>query len=197
MSSGGAAAYERWLGWYRSIAEKLEEPAHFSAFQSEADTLLKVIKWLMNTEQMAEAARLFCQVRLFLFGIGYWARLLDIAERVALWAEEHEEVTAFIAAVRSLLRIAREREDLSRMEELLERMRKLSIPMNSEVLEAEGRALVQVQVLVPSGRHVDPDRRCAGDDLVGDATARHLRDVHGLRELLVEALAVNAPEQRR
>ncbi|MBA3531453.1 MAG: AAA family ATPase [Ardenticatenales bacterium] len=131
------ATRERWLAWYQHIAEKLEEPAHFSAFQTEADTLLKVIKWLITTGQMDNAAKLFCQVRLFLFGIGYWVPLSDIAERVVDWAEVQEEVGAFIAAMRSLLRIAREREDLSRMEALLERMQRFALPVKSEMLEAE------------------------------------------------------------
>jgi len=127
----------RWITWYQALAVQAGDPVNYSTLQLEADNLLGVTMWLIEQNQIADAAWFFRQTRHFFFGEGHWQSLLDLSEKVASWAEIEGDPETLAAALRTFVRVARERRTFKQGEDWLDRVQIAAIRLGDDLLQAE------------------------------------------------------------
>lgn len=128
---------ERWIGWYKALAEQLESQTDHPAFRSEAHNLLGVIGWLLEQGQMVDVGWFFRRLQWFLYAEGHWEPLTYLAHRVMTWAEDDGNTNVLAAILQTTLDTFRQQGAFTQGEKWLERAQETAIRLNDELLQAE------------------------------------------------------------
>jgi tetratricopeptide (TPR) repeat protein len=130
-------ARERWIEWYKKLAEQVEVAVDYSNIQMETNNMISVIGWLIDQGRMADVNWFFQRIRHFLYAIGSWRLLVRLSEQVATWAETIDDPEMLAIALDSLTNVFRRKEDRTRGEEWLERIQISATRLKNELLQAQ------------------------------------------------------------
>lgn len=131
------AAQERWVEWYRMLAEQAKNPANYANLRIEANNLLGILEWFIEEERLADAGWFLCRFQRLLYGEGHWESLLHFADQVARWAESAGNSEMLTEILQLPIGVFRRQDAQELAEAWLERAQIVATQRGDELLQAE------------------------------------------------------------